>query len=193
MRMLSAALFGMILMGFSTLPGKRVLVIDTESRLIINGKTNVNSFACKTSGYKRRDTIEYEQNGTETIMLRNSLVLPVADFDCGIEAITNDFLEALNHKKYPNLEIHFMSLDGIDGADGQAQVRGKVNILLSGMSKTYDITFNSSFNNGTLLLTGRQPALFKDFGLTPPRKMMGMIQVKEDLDVEFYIKLRELR
>lgn len=171
------------------------LVINSSSNLIIKGNSNVNSFACKTDSYTRFDTIEYVVNTKDQSIdfLRNEMILLVNEFDCGNAMMTQDFLDALNYKESPFLKINFNRLSGIEWASPDDVVLGDVKITLVGVDKNYKIAFKVGGNTKSLIsLSGKQKVLFSDFGLTPPSKMMGLIRVREELEVEFKIDLKPL-
>lgn len=176
-------------------PESQRWVIDSNSRLVINGQTNVNRFTCKTDCYGNNDTLEYSvDTGSCTMVFsRNTILLPVNSFSCGSEMITNDFMEMLNLKKYPDMKIRFLSLDHFNHPVSTTRAAGNVKITLAGITKTYNVIFSvSPTGKESFLLTGKQTVCFSDFNLIAPRKMMGLIQVKEDLEVEFFLKLRSL-
>ncbi len=162
--------------------------------LTITGHSNVNTFICQTKNYSACDTLEYKMN-EETYavyLVKNKMTTPVDDFDCGNSLMTKDFLETLDHEKHPLLSIQFLSLQGIENT-ASSPVFGKVKIHLAGEAKDYSITFTVTHaTEGTISLSGTQTLKFSDFKLTPPRKMMGLVQVKEKLEVNFLINLRPL-
>jgi hypothetical protein len=57
------------------------------------------------------------------------------------------------------------------------------------MDVDYTVQYLDQYN---LRLNGHRQVLFSDFGLTPPRKLAGMIKVEEQIDVRFQLVLRSL-
>lgn len=183
----------LLLTGASWLPSGRKWAIDSTSRLFIYGNTNVNKFVCSTDCYNRKDTLEYVESSSscEILFSRNEMVIPVLNFDCGNDMITKDFWNTLNAKKHPNLTIQFISLHDSQNLFRGKTVSGKVKITLSGVTKTYNVKYDVKHgeNKNILSLKGRQSVCFSDFQLKAPAKMMGLIQVQENLDVEFQLNL----
>ena len=69
---------------------------------------------------------------------------------------------------------------------------GKADIVLAGVTRSYDIKFTTLANTSSELeLLGKKTLLFTDFGLTPPSKLGGTIKVKNELDVEFKLLLKK--
>jgi hypothetical protein len=194
MRTLLLVIISALLFQGHPLPTKKLL-INSSSGLVIKGNSNVNSFICKSNGYSRFDTLEYtvDRDNRAIKFVKDEMILLVNEFDCGNAMMTQDFLDALKYKEYPFLKVNFVSLNGIEWASSGGTVLGNVKITLAGSNKNYQIAFKVSGNTKDLIsLSGKQKVTFSDFGLTPPRKMMGLIHVKEDLEVEFKIDLRAI-
>lgn len=170
-------------------------LVDSGSSLIISGKSNVNAFTCSTRQYSSCDTIEYavKKNSSDIHLLQNILTIPLQDFDCGSAPITHDFLASLQATKYPDLKIHFLTLDDLQHVVNGQLTFGQLVIELAGERKSFDINFETQKKQpDNVTLTGQQRVAFSDFKLEAPRKMMGLIKVDEYLDVKFEIKLVRL-
>lgn len=177
------------LLGYSSVPDKGEWVIDSSSRLIIHGVTNVNTFTCSITCYNNADTLEYVEDlkNCELVFKKNKMVIPVNEFDCGSKMITRDFMETLKADTHKNLEVRFISIEKL--AD-HPEVTGTVEIALAGVTKKYQIRYQLNRSQHKVHLTGKQNVCFSDFDLKAPQKMMGLIQVAENLNVEFQIVFR---
>jgi len=167
-------------------------IIDASSELIISGATNVNDFICRTDCYDVRDTLELiSQKEKGTVMFsRNAMVIPVSSFECGNDLITRDFQETLKVNEYPELTIRFVSIDDRTTVLQAGAVTGKVEITLAGTTRVYSVLYSAASNGrNTFSLTGKQAVCFSDFNLEAPRKMMGLIKVQDNLEVEFQLHL----
>jgi hypothetical protein len=173
---------------------KGIWVIDAESRLTINGSTNVNNFTCKIEYFTGTDTLQYaEANSTgELRFSRGRMTVPVRSFDCGAKPISKDFWKTLKAERHPNLEINFISLENLSFRD-KRNIKGVVDITLAGITTQYDICYQVSLQeNGNILLTGVHAVNFADFQLLAPEKLKGLIKVKEALKVHFNLVLKEI-
>ena len=169
-------------------------IIDAESRLTIQGSTNVNEFTCKIESCTGTDTLQYvENNSTRQLRFtRSTMIVPIRSFDCGAKPISKDFWNTLKSESHPNLEIRFISLESLHFKKN-SYIKGIVDITLAGVTARYAVCYAVQIkDNSAVLLKGAHSVNFADFGLEAPRKMRGLIKVKEALNVEFNLILREI-
>lgn len=168
-------------------------VISKECSLRVNGSTNVNKFDCVISAYYKPDTITFFQNASsETIKMTGSMKLDIASFDCHNPMMTADLRKTLKAKEYPKLTIRFLSINKYPD-DNHQKIKGQVAIELAGVNKRFDIDYTLKKEGANALtLTGARVIKFSDFSIIPPRKLGGMIQTNDDLNIEFNLKMKIL-
>jgi hypothetical protein len=170
-------------------------VIQRSSNLVIEGKTNINSFRCDITEYLQPDTIYLfrDEQTNRPIPTRGGLVIDIRRFDCHQKYITNDLRKTLKADDQPMLKIHLLNIGYYDGSPGKQQIKGWVNIELAGVIKTAEIDYEVQSNDPDILnLTGRRKLRFADFGLKPPTRLAGLIKVEEELNVRFSLVLKSL-
>lgn len=166
-------------------------IIGDQTRLIIHGQTNVNSFQCKMACYDKLDTLAFttDDDGCMLFFKANKMNIPVTTFDCESKLINKDFYQTLKSDKYPFVQIQFVALERWVG---EPSVGGTAYITLAGVTKPFTIHYTVNSTATLLMLKGQQKVCFSDFGLTAPQKMMGMIKVEDSLEVEFHLSLRPI-
>jgi hypothetical protein len=142
-----------------------------ENYIQINGSTNINTFKCTNNTFRT-------PGGNFTISEKNlpNIALKVDDFDCRNRMMTSDFQKTLSAEEHPYLTIKFLSLD-----KGKAVYNAQIEVKMINRSKIYNITF--CLENGKF--TGKRSVKFSDFNIMPPKRMGGMIVVKDDLNLVF--------
>ena len=145
-----------------------------ENFVKINGSTNVNTFQCINSKFKSESYSFSEKN------LPN-IILKVTDFDCGNKMMTKDFQKILNAEKYPEMTIKFLNF-----TRNQKKFLAVVEVKMMNQSRKYNVEFNLENNK----MVGRKNVKFSDFNITPPKKMGGMVVVKDDLDLTFSLSTK---
>lgn len=146
-----------------------VFLTAQENNFTINGKTNMNTFKCVDKNFTTP-----AQFGSQS---SNKIILNIADFDCKYDYITKDFRKTLSADKFPQIHISF----GKFKKNNNGTYLSIAEVKLMNKIKTYTIEITE---NGRIL-SGKQQVKFSDFGITPPRKMAGMVVTKDELDLSF--------
>ncbi len=146
-------------------------VTAQENYVQINGNTNINSFKCTNNTFRKSSEAYIINEKT----LPN-IILKVEDFDCRNKIMTSDFQKTLAAEEYPYLSIRFISINKTPKI-----YNAQIEVKMMNRSKIYNITFCSE--NGKL--TGKRIVKFSDFNIKPPKKMGGIIVVKDELNLVF--------
>jgi hypothetical protein len=172
-----------------TRPSIKRWAVANNSSLNIEGRSNLSSFSCQVTRYLETDTMQYVKNETtrQFIFTNSCLTIDINNFDCHQRIITNDFRKTLKAGQNRFLKIQFLSLDAFD-VRNQQTVKGKVEIWLAGQVKCTTIDFKTNATNtGLIQMNGTKTLLFSEFNLHPPKKMAGIIKIKEEIRVNFQL------
>ena len=171
--------------------------IEKSSRLSVKGQSNVNNFSCDINGYFIPDTIMGSNNGSadHPVKLKGSMTLDIFRFDCHSKLITNDLRKTLKAAQHPRMTIRFISLERVPVFLGNTDLlKGWVEIQLAGQVKRFEILYSFIRTSpSTIILNGERTFCFSDFKLTPPKKLAGIIQIKDEFDVNFRLTLNMLK
>jgi len=165
-------------------------IIEKNSNLSIQGRSNVNSFQCDVKEYLRADTILfYKEDEQQQFTVKGGLTINVNGFDCHQRYMTGDLRKTLKAQEYPQLKINLLSIGNFSTTN--KNVKGTMAITLAGITRRMEIDYSvQTANDGNLHLNGSRQVLFSDFGLTPPHKLAGLIKVEEQINVQFQLILR---
>lgn len=154
--------------------------ITSNSTLYIKGSSNINTFVCRfnSTTLQRKLSINYKENGQEFIFNNTNLKLQNSGFDCGGKSINADFHKLLNTNEHPYIRFNLNRL-----TKNNIGYTAYITIEIAGVRNDYTVYFTSNQKNRTSL--GKLKISITDFGLTPPKKMMGMIVVNENIEVLF--------
>ena len=170
--------------------------VEKSSTLRVEGSSNVNTFRCDMQGYYHTDTITGFEEGaaSKPVRLKGAIVVDVFKFDCHQRMITSDLRKTLKAEEHPRMTIRFLSLERMPEFIGNTElVKGLVEIELAGTKKKFDILYSFVKPGGkTILLNGGRTFTFSDFKLSPPKKLAGMIQIRDKFDVNFRLTLTPL-
>lgn len=156
-----------------------------ESTLLIAGSTNVNKFDChfNIELISEPTTIKLIESSNKIIFDHVKLQLLTTGFDCGNKRMNSDFQDLLVAEHYPEIVIE------IDKAELISSTYIKVNIIVQIANKNKRYELPVKINNDRF--QGKFKINIRDFGLEPPKKALGLIQVDEMIEVQFDMKFSE--
>lgn len=168
-------------------------IVQPSSKLIISGKTNVNSFQCSTL-YCGKDTLVLREGGPgyKPVFEKGYVGLDASAFSCGMKLMTNDFSKTIKANEHPSIVIDFISFERVPiyGCTEET-FKGRLKISLGGVTNSFDVSCSIEVaSNGLVHLKGGRNFVFSDFNLIAPTHMMGVVKVNEELDVNFHLVLK---
>lgn len=159
-----------------------------SSELSITGDTNINTFECdfNTSYTQEAQNIFFSKDQTEIFFTGALLKLNTEGFDCGSKPINKDFHALIQSDEYPEILLEVNRVKIKSESKGVANVC----ITIAGHQKFYDVPV--IIRNGTVInFEGKLSLNINDFNLEPPKKLFGMIQVKDDIQINFDLKIKK--
>ena len=97
--------------------------------------------------------------------------------------MTADFRKTLHSDKYPVLTIKFINF----AKTGGNRFSATVEVKMMTVTRKYNIEFSEYKNS----LVGNKRLKFSDFNIVPPKKMGGMVYVKDELDLLFSLAIKD--
>lgn len=168
-----------------------------ESRVYIQGTSNVNHFTCDCSNeFEVRHYKVFQNAPSQLIFVDTKLYLPVSLFDCKNRKMDRDLQKALKAEQYPtvdleltNLHINQTNLNLLH--DQWAMATAKVNITLAGVTKTQFVKVKvKRADSATLQIDGTKSLRMTDFEITPPEVLFGMIKVNDLITLHFDLNVQ---
>jgi YceI-like domain len=174
----------------STFVGSTTVIITPSSKLLINGKTNVNSFKCLYNVLKLNKPIPvfFKEHQDKIIFEKTTLVLENANFDCGGTGINNDFQELLKTETYPQIFIKLKEIS--KDPNNKTMVQTLLDLEIAGVTKSYTIPVQL-VGDDIMSIKGILSLNIRDFNLDPPKKALGLIVVKDTIEIDFQLMVKE--
>ena len=172
-----------------TLVNRTTVYIAPESRLMISGTTNVNTFNCEFDIERLQKSIpvHYEKVGEKYIFKKATLVLNNSGFNCGSKGINSDFHELLKSEEYPQILLKLKEIEGNPFND--SPLNATVDIKISGHTNSYTIPVTLAENSPSSV-SGKLNLSLGDFKLKAPKKMLGLIVVHDSISIDFDLALQ---
>jgi hypothetical protein len=165
-------------------------LIDKESNLRIEGRTNVNTFNCSVKKYLYADTLTFYSGVDDegSLSVKGAIVIDVNEFACQKKYMNGDFKKTIKAHESPYLSIQLISISNFNKKE--KPINGTVSICLAGIKREVEVTYTVTREQcGKILLNGSCNVLFSDFGLTPPIKFSGLVKVNQQIHVYFSLGL----
>jgi len=165
------------------------VVITEKSTLLINGKSNVNSFSCVYDIEKIKNPIRvhYAVEDNTINFEQTTLFLETTCFDCGGTGINRDFRKTLNTDDYPEIAL---SLKAVELKPQGASLNAYIDIKIAGISRLYTIPIKLK-KKGNIMISGDLKLKLSDFNLKAPNKLFGIISVEDTIEIVFNLELEK--
>jgi len=174
-----------ILLSFGFSKNQTKVKITNKSEVTIKGKSNVNSFECKyNSDFIENDLqVSIARNNNKILLDGAKIAIKSTGFDCAHKMITKDFKSILKADEYPHIVINVKEINTT-----KENITAKLNVKIAGVEKEYlvPVIFNSNTNN----VKGLLKLNIKDFKLKSPKKLLGMVVVNDNVDINFNLFLQ---
>ncbi len=167
-----------------------------ESRLWIEGSSNVNQFECRAEKYTGEATLpETTKNYTSSEaastneLLSLKIDIQVDSIECGKRKMNQDLQKALKAEQFPEITFLFQEASVLkvpqNTEEGfQLEVRGLLTI--AGTTKEISFTTEAYYTGqNRVRAIGETSINMTDFGVQPPTALMGLIRANEELTVNF--------
>ena len=168
--------------------------VQKNSTLSVRGSSNVNNFSCNISSLADYDTIVVMEGVTQPMALKGAIRMNVLSFDCHNNLIRKDLRKTLKAEQYPKMIIRFLTLKSMPLLTAKTEnINGLVEVELAGVKKIFDLSYTfKRVGGGCIILKGGRKFCFSDFNLVPPRKLGGLVKIRDDFDVSFELGLKPL-
>ncbi|WP_027376308.1 hypothetical protein [Kaistella palustris] len=151
-------------------------IFAQKNKVEINGWTNVNTFKCVNANFVTSVPVSVKSRDLPNIALK------VTDFDCRNRMMTADFRKTLNAENHPVLTVKFLSISPTKFN----KITALVEVKMMNVAHKYMVEFSE--DNGSLV--GNKRLKFSDFNIEPPKRMGGMVYVKNELDLLFSLAIQ---
>ena len=167
---------------------KKKVTVLPSSDLTIIGDSNIAAFQCEfdTSHLEESQVVSYNQTG-DLIQFKGAvLTLRNKGFDCGSKGINRDFHDLLQTDDHPRI---FLELNKVR-LSSPSQGIATVVITIAGKKRKYEVPV--TFKNAVIAeFKGNLHLNIKDYGLEAPKKLFGMIVVKDEIDIDFNLLVKK--
>jgi polyisoprenoid-binding protein YceI len=176
-------------------PGTLRLPVRADSRLWLEGKSNVKDWTCKATAMEAIIAIDASSVGShDDDAIAKSLrgvdvIVPVRMLKCGDRHMEANMYSALKAPKSPAISYiiaDFELTPSLSGDGLSVEATGKMSV--AGAERSVSMTVKTErLPDGTRRARGTVPILMTDFGIVPPRPWFGMLRTADKVLIQFEI------
>lgn len=188
---LLSAVAALVLLG-AWRPVADPLALKEGSRVWFEGTSTVRDWDCKAP---RIDAaIDAEANAPAAVLNGQKavrtvqLTFPVAQLDCENRTMNGHMMKALNAERHQAIVFALTSYDLTKATAVNGTLTGT--LALNGQTRPISFLVTLANADGALRVTGRYDLKMTDWGVEPPRLMMGTMRVGETIVVHFDLLLQ---
>jgi polyisoprenoid-binding protein YceI len=167
------------------------LRLKPESRLWFEGTSTVRDWDCKAPQIQA--TIDGEASAPAAVLDGRKavktvdLVFPVASLDCENRTMNNHMRNALNAAQHQTIRFTLNDYTLAKAANTTGSLQGQLTI--NGQTRPITVPVQFADAGGALRVTGKYPLPMTQWGVQPPRLMMGTLKVGDTVTVNFDLLL----
>ncbi len=185
----STAMMPNMEVAFKTLTYK----IRPTSIMEVHGKTNVNAFCCTSKEQFAPKDLSFQLvPGTSRVKFQNtSLKIKIERLDCGSKLINRDLSKALLADQYPEIvielkEVYSPTCQDLTECGVEEQFIANTDITITCETETIKVPVQvTKLDTRSFRITGGTQLHLCDFAINPPTAMMGLIKVKDTIEISF--------
>ena len=164
------------------------LAVAPESKLWIEGGSNLHDWSCKASSIDA--TIEVDEaflkSTSPTLLKKVQVKVPVRNLKCGHGGMDNNLYKALKADDVADISYILGTFDVIPSAADSFTVKSVGTLQIAGAEKTVNMDITASkLTDGSIRANGELPLLMTDFGVKPPTAMFGTLRTDNKVTVKF--------
>jgi polyisoprenoid-binding protein YceI len=165
----------------------------TASRVSIAGTSNVHAFTAVTTEVRVTNVqIAEGSAGWDDVLKAGALkafeiAIPAASLKSGDDGMDKNMYKALLVPKNPDITFRVKQLEPRGTAAGAFRATGTLRI--AGVEREIALDLATEQKDGKLTVKGALPILMTDYGIAPPKAMLGMLKTDPKVTVSFVTTL----
>ncbi|MEZ5044810.1 MAG: YceI family protein [Saprospiraceae bacterium] len=98
--------------------------------------------------------------------------------------------DALKKETFPNIECTISKVN-ITPADGKFKVKATGQLTIAGKTKPVELMLTANLDNhGLLTFTGSKAFKMTDYGIDPPKALLGTLKTGDDISINFTVNMK---
>jgi len=181
---------------FAKPPQDITFTISPQSTLTLNGNSTLHKFSFKAEkidGSLAVDANAFKQDPLQSVARdsQGKVVIPVKSLDSGEKGLDKNMQKAMKAKQHPEIVFTLQNLSVADTSDstGNWTVLNASGVLqIAGTGRAVQLQVRGKqVDRNELRFSGSTKLAMTDFGIKPPKLMLGAIKTDNEIEVDFNI------
>jgi len=166
-----------------------VRLIPDQSEITIKGTSNLHDWEENVENFRVTLDLAFNENEIRGIdhvqvtLQSNSIVSENS-------IMTNKTHNALNVKKYPQIEFRLVSVDRLLSDQGKFSGTLVGDVTLAGVTKRISLVFSGVHSGNRVSIKGSKELNMSDFKIDPPTALMGTLKTGKEVTVSFQLNFQ---
>ncbi len=158
---------------------------NTTSKLVVDGTSNIHDWQINAENQQGKLSAIFV-DGQLTKIQKLDFSVTAESLKSGKSGMDKNTYKALNTSKYKQIVFKLTKVNSINSSGSNSyKVAASGNLMIAGVTKPIDITFDVKVQGNTITLTGAKTIKMTDFGVDPPKAMFGTITTGDAIDIKF--------
>lgn len=168
------------------------LRLKPESKLWFEGTSTVRNWDCKVPNIQA--AIDAEAGAPAAVLAGRKavrtvdLTFPVSALDCENRTMNNHMRDALHAEEHQYIRFSLTGYTLAKAAATTGTLEGT--LMINGQTRPIAVPVQFADAEGALRVTGKYPMAMTQWGVRPPRLMMGTMKVGDTVTVNFDLLLQ---
>jgi polyisoprenoid-binding protein YceI len=173
------------------------MTIRPDSKLVLDGSSNVHDWACKSSDFIA--TVEVDAafptrplTDVARPISTVQVTIPVKTLKCGHKKMDENMYKALKADEFPDIKyaLTTYTIDDSTATEDSFVARTTGQLTVSGQAITVDIPITVKRTaTGAARGEGTVSMLMTDFGIKPPVALLGTLRTRNKISISFNVLL----
>lgn len=166
-----------------------VRLLPDQSEITIKGTSNLHDWEEVVKNFKVNLNLEFDENKLKDIN-QVHVTLMSGSIESENSIMTNKTHDALNVKKYPQIEFRLVSVDNLTATNGKFSGTLAGDITLAGITKRISVVFTGVHEGNKISIKGSKELNMVDFKIEPPTAVLGTLKTGKEVTVSFQLSFQ---
>ena len=176
-----------VLCNFNTLVAQESKVILAESKLVVDGTSNLHDWTIEAKAMSGKASVTLEAGDLKAVK-NLDFIVEVEQLKSGKKEMDKNTLKALKSTTNKNISFKLVKVIKITTvSDNNYTIETQGDLTIAGATKRINQTFTVKLVGKKMIFSGKQKIDMTVYGVVPPTALMGTIKTGKDVTVDFKV------